>query len=128
MLLTSHQCVHPKQSSNFCRLINYEQDWKSSNFQPSVSVNWTIVRSNRLQGFKLIKLQGKNLHISKSPEVTWGYIKSHTLVHNWKKYPQLFRGLFLKKIHTGFRTIFKLLPKNASARLSFVKLIGRFIH
>ena len=40
----------------------------------------------------------------------------------------MFRGLFLKKFQTGFKTILKLLPKNTCTRLSCVKFMGRYIH
>ena len=38
-------------------------------------------------------------------------------MHNWKNSLQMFRGLFLKKIQTGFKTILKLLPKNVQGYL-----------
>ena len=40
----------------------------------------------------------------------------------------MFRGLFLKKFQTVFRTILKLLPENTCTRLSCVKFLGRYIH
>ena len=43
--------------------------------------------------------------------------KPRPKLHNWQKSLQMFRGLFLKKNQTGFRTILKLLPKNLVSNL-----------
>ena len=57
--------------------------------------------------------------------VTFEVSKAH--FHNWQKSLQMFRGIILKKIQTGFRTILKLLLKNTSTRISCIKM-GRYIH
>ena len=59
---------------------------------------------------------------------TFNYVLHSTIEKRPSKYMQMFRGLFLKKIQTCFRTILKQLPKNTCSRLSCVKFMGRNIH